>query len=268
MERSPRIHIVFNSAEERRITEPIIVHDPDRLYYFTAHIKSTGQSDEHMDFFENNTNFLKEKIPKMEIIQKAVDYADYIEIIQELSKIIKKEREKNITSEILVNISSGSKITALASTEASMIWNCKTYYVHSTHYNPLLGPRHDGEMIIFKPVMFPIQKPRKNLIDVLKIIDEMIENKYKKKISACSTKFIYKKDLKNILLEKGYIALKKRNENPRNMASSHYMKLNHAYLNPLSLELKCIEISDDKRNKKIYLTPTGKNMLEIFKYLI
>ncbi|MBN1216328.1 MAG: hypothetical protein JXA99_12915 [Candidatus Lokiarchaeota archaeon] len=46
------------------------------------------------------------------------------------------------------------------------------------------------------------------------------------------------------------------------------MKLNQRFLKPLESELKYIEISDDKRNKKIVITEKGRVVLNIFKYLI
>ncbi|TFG21540.1 MAG: hypothetical protein EU529_13330 [Promethearchaeota archaeon] len=171
-----QIHITFNSREDYRILTPILNQIPHKLYYFTAEIKSTGQKDEHLDFFNKNSSFLKEKIPNLIIIQKEVDYTDYIEIIQELSKIIKKEKGTNPNCEFFINIGTGSKITAIASTEAARLWNCKALYVHSTKYDPLTkGARHKGEMIIKYPPIFPAQKPMKKLIKVLKIIDNAIK---------------------------------------------------------------------------------------------
>lgn len=40
------------------------------------------------------------------------------------------------------------------------------------------------------------------------------------------------------------------------------------FLEPLVYEMKYIKISDDKRNKKVYLTEIGKDILKIFKFLI
>ncbi|KKM21564.1 hypothetical protein LCGC14_1634180 [marine sediment metagenome] len=43
---------------------------------------------------------------------------------------------------------------------------------------------------------------------------------------------------------------------------------NTKFLEPLVKEMKYIKISDDKRNKKVYLTEVGKDILKIFKFLI
>ena len=40
------------------------------------------------------------------------------------------------------------------------------------------------------------------------------------------------------------------------------------FLEPMVNKMKCIKISDDKRNKKVYLTEVGEDILKIFKFLI
>lgn len=265
---TPQVHIVFNTAEDRRITDPIIRYAPNKLYYFTAYIKSTGQSDEHMDFYEKNIDILRKLFPQLDILHKQVDYTDYIEIIQELSKIIKIEREENPNCSIYLNIGSGSKITALASSEASMLWNCIPYYVHSEHYNPISTPRHEGDIIIKKPVIFPFKKPRKELIKVLRVIKELIDIRYLLKETVVKEKFIYKKDLLEPLIKKNLLTLEKKNLDPSSQKSSYYMKLNQRYLKPLANNQNYIKISKDKKNQKIYLTDAGWDVIKIFEFLL
>ncbi len=267
---SSLIHIVFNCREDHRITMPIInIPTTYKIYYFTAYIKSTGQKDENMDYYHRNCEFLRNQIPKIQIIQKEIDYTDYIEIIQEISKIIKSERKQNPKCKIMINIGTGSNITALASTEATRLWNCELYYVYSTKYDPSVnGPRHKGEMIIVFPPIFPIIKPNKILIKTLKVINDEIKNKYIGKESEFSRKFLYKKKLIEILIDKGFLKLKKNHKDLRSRQSSYYMKVNKRFLEPLANKLGYIKISDDKRNKKITITKKGKIILEIFRYWI
>lgn len=211
-----KIHIAFNSREDKRITQPIIKYRPNKLYYFVALIKKTGQRDEHMNFYEKNVACIKVKNPSIDIIKQELDYTNYIEILQKLSLIIKTERELNPNCTILINIGTGSKITALASTEASRLWNCKILYVHSTKYDPLIeGAEHKGKMITFEPHIFPLQKPAQKLIEVLKIVEIAIKEKYNGKEVKSTPLFIYKKDLIQILRDKGYLTLKSKHINPR-----------------------------------------------------
>jgi hypothetical protein len=237
------------------------------LYYFTAIIRETGQKDVNLSYFEENCKELEKNLPNLEIIHKELDYTKYIEIIQELSKIIEEEREENSKSEIYINVSSGSKITAIASVEAAKLWDCDTYYVYSTEYNPSgEGPEHKGEMIIKTPITFPIKKPEEIYIRILKLIKKMIGERYEgKKYDKNRPKFIYKKDLISKLFETKLITLQKKNKNVRKLQASKYMK-SQKYLSPMKRELKYIEVSKDKRNKKVFLTELGQEILEIFKY--
>jgi len=266
---SNTIHIIFNSKETQRITEPILFYKPEKLYYFTAYIKKTGQKDQNLKFFDENISFLRENIADLKITHQEVDYTDYIEVIQELSKIIKKERIEDSSCQIFINIGTGSKITAIASTEVSRLWDCNLIYTYTTKYDPFdSGATHKGDLLLKNPQIFPIQKPDKKLIKVLKILQEALIQKYKNKETEVSRNFIYKKNLLEILAEKGYLKLKKKHKNPRFTQSSYYMKLDHNFLKPLATELNYIEISKDKRNKKIFLTEKGKVVLDIFKYLV
>ena len=262
---SPQIHIVFNCEEEERITKPIIDNPPNKLYLFTAFIKKTQQKDINMHFYEKNIKTLKKEIPLLKIIKKEIDYTDYIEIIQELSKIIKYEREENPNCRIFINVSTGSKMASIASTEASRLWDCQIYYVHSSEYEPHgEGQRHKGDFFIFEPITFPIEKPKEIYIRTLKFIDNLIKEKYEDKIYDNSKeKFIYLKNLIYELEAEKYVELVSKHEEPGSFKSALYMKVRN-FLDPLINELKYIEISDDKRNKKVFLTPIGRDIIKNF----
>ena len=152
-----------------------------------------------MRYYDSNTEYLKNNIPNLEVEQREVDYTNYIEIIQEISKIVKQEREVNPNCKIYVNVSSGSKMTALASVEASKIWDLDIYYVYASEYDPdSNGPLHKGDMYMMIPITFPIEKPEKRIIQIIKLIDEMIDTKYsRKEYDQSKRKFMYKKDYKD-----------------------------------------------------------------------
>ncbi len=67
---SKNIQIVFNSKETKRITKPILFYKPNKVYYFTAFIKKTGQKNENIDFYHENINFLEKEIPSLEIVHQ------------------------------------------------------------------------------------------------------------------------------------------------------------------------------------------------------
>jgi len=80
--------------------------------------------------------------------------------------------------------------------------------------------------------------------------------------------FIYKKELIQILRDKGYLMLKSIHFNLRFQLSSYYSKIDKNFLETLKNELNYIRISEDKKNKKVFITEKGDIVLKIFKYLI
>lgn len=259
------IHIAFNSREDRRITDPILLSEPHRFYYFTAHIKATGQNDENMDFFHNNVELLRKSLPSLEIIQKQIDYTDYIAVVQELSRIINVERKEDGSCQIYMNIGSGSKITAIAAAEAARLWGCKIFYVYSAYDPDSDGPLHRGKMILITPPVFPAQKPERELIEILRIIDDAITEKYSKKEVEVKEKYLFKKRLLELLKSEEYLTLKSKHEVTRSRTQAYYGKM-RPYLNTLENELGYIRVDEKHRKHAIFLTETGKNVLQIFKY--
>lgn len=160
-------------------------------------------------------------------------------------------------------------MASIASTEASRLWDCQIYYVHSSKYEPHgEGPRHKGEFFIFEPITFPIEKPKEIYIRILKLIDSLIKKKYQDKIyDKKKEKFIYLKNLIYKLEAEKYIELVSKHEEPGSFKSALYMKSRN-FLEPLVKELKYIKISDERRNKKVFLTSIGIEILKIFKFLI
>ncbi len=269
---SQQVHIVFNSQETDRITKPLLQNPPHKLYYFTAYIKKTKQKDANLKFMEQNIDTIQTHIPSITIIRKQIDYVDYIEIIQQISQIVKIERENNPNTTIYINISSGSKITAIASIEASKIWDLEYYYVYSSQYDPYEeGPLHTGDIIIMKPTTFPTQRPHKDHIRTLKLINKMIEERFAKKQLPKDKlqtveKFIYMKDLINKLESNGVVQLDNKHRDPQKRKSALYMKVKD-FLNPIANGLGYIEISNEKRNKHVTLTEKGKELIQIFQFL-
>lgn len=263
---SPQIHIVFNCDENDRITIPLLNNPPNKIYYFTFFRHKTGQKDKYMSFYDENVELLSKKLPHLEIITTEVDYVEYISCIQEISKIIKNEREKNPNCNIFINASTGSKMTALASVEAAKLWDCKFYYVYGSDYNPSSeGPRQIGEMYIIEPVTFPIKKPELIYLEILKTIRKIIKEKYaKQKKDEIKEKFTDLKHLAKELEKLGIIELKKRHRESafRYSALSQKCRRNLTVLE----ELECIRIIKGRKTIKIILSETGKKILEIFKF--
>lgn len=251
--KTSRIHIAFQGKEIDRIAEPIIQNKGDKTYIFIFR-------DEKTEKFYKQYEAIKQKLEKNKIVTFPIpaEIHDYNNVIQNISQIIKIERERESACEIFINISVGTKITAIAGMDACRIWKCKPYYVLPEEYLPEENEEQLSRGIknIFSPPQFEIVKPEENLIQALKIL-------------ASKKNGMYKKDFKKRLEEKKLLTILKKYEDPRDpkKKSAEYMALNQQYIIPLKQTWKYIEESNEKRNKKIIITQTGLEILEIFKYL-
>jgi len=218
------------------------------------------KTEQFMDQYYAIENQLKEN--NIELISKGIDLHSYVDVIQNISLIIKNERDNNSETKFFVNLSVGTKITAIAAMDACRFWDCTPYYVRSEHYIPEKAVSKQtqalsyGKMEIFSPPIFKIIKPESNLIEALKIINE-------KKTG------IYKKEFRKKLLAKNLLMIQKKYELPNDpkKLSAEYMAMNQQYIYPLRDTWNYIQISDAKRNQKISLTELGEEVIQIFKYL-
>ena len=250
-----RIHIAFQGFEIDRIAEPIIQNRGDKVYIIIFRDEKTEQ-------FMEQFNIIKKKLEEenIQVIQEKAEIHDYNDVIQKISQIIKEEREQNPSCEIFINISVGTKITSIAGMDACRLWNCTPYYVLPEKYLPEEDEKKSslsrGIKKIISPPQFEIVKPKKNLIQALKIL-------------ATKKNGMYKKEFKKRLEEKKLLRILKKYNDPRDpkKKSAEYMALNQQYIIPLKQKWKYIDESDDKRNKKITITKMGFEILEIFKYL-
>lgn len=253
-----RIHIAFQGLEVERISDPILKIRADRAYLF---IFKDEKTEKFMQQYHLIGAILKKS--NIEVVQKGIDLHDYIDVIQNISQVIKKEREANLDSEIFINISVGTKITAIAAMDACRFWDCVAYYVVPEYYISEKEVTKDtvalssGKMEIFEPPKFKLNKPSSKLLEALKIIGEKPGG-------------IHKKEFRKRLLNKNMLKILKTYDNPKDpkKLSAEYMAMNQQFIIPLRDTWNYIVISDAKRNQKLTLTEIGEEALKIFKYLL
>jgi len=220
--------------------------------------------DEKTEHFMDQYHAIEKKLQEnnIEIIRTGINLHNYTDVIQNISLIVKNERETNFETKFFINLSVGTKITAIAAMDACRFWDCTPYYVISEHYIPETAISKQtqalsyGKMEIFLPPVFKLIKPEPNLIEALKIIAEKSTG-------------IYKKDFRKKLLTKNLLKIQKEYEfaNDPKKLSAEYMAMNQQYIYPLRDTWNYIQISDAKRNQKITLTELGAETVQIFKYL-
>ncbi|HEU4443173.1 MAG TPA: DUF6293 family protein [Nitrososphaeraceae archaeon] len=160
---------------------------------------------------------------------------------------------------ILVNVSVGSKIQAIASMMACMMFKdmatIKPYYVVPEKYNTILleekrNQETEGMRDIITLPEYKIEIPNEKLIECMHMISQHKENK------------ITKRELKDLALNKSLIQVGKKETLDREGSSDQaaYMALNKNLIEPL-LDWKFISVEKIGSRHIVSLTNEGINAL-------
>ena len=236
-----RIHIAPVGFEVDRIVLPAISMRADKVWLILH-----NASDDIGGSFSNS---ICEKLSGSGI-EYGFEYADRTQLfdtLRALRIIILKEKK----SAIFINASVGSKIQAIASMMACMMFkdevNIKPYYAVPKRYEMI--PKEQETIGLEKIVTLPeykIEIPPEKLVKCLQIIY----------ISKGNT--ITKKELRDQAIAQNLIHI----ERPENKEQSAYMALKNNLLDPLLLKWKFIQIEKVGRRHNISLTEDGMNALK------
>jgi hypothetical protein len=177
-----RIHITYNVKEDTRITKPIFDEKPGKVYYF--HMVSPSQTDIYLDWRDKNLSTIRQELPNCEIIEFGVNYVDYYELVKTLVEIIQQELKVDPKTRITINLSTASKMVAMANMDIFRIFpNCiDLVYLYSRNYNThrMDGQAvHVGEFFNAMIPFFEMHIPDKELIYGMQILDQIIQEQNK-----------------------------------------------------------------------------------------
>jgi len=226
-----RIHIAPVGFEFDRVIIPIKTNKADRVWL----LRHAPDKEPTLKYLERIRQELKKE--KIECKVAETDLFDLTAVLQQTHEILQKEKNHRV----YVNISSGSKVTAIALALACMIWGGIPYYVKPIEYASLNSHEtiSKGVKDIVEVPKFNIHKPDSKHLDVLKIISNA-KGKIKRKI-------LLEELIMNGKIKSGI------------SDQAKYNFMNRNYLKPL-LDKNYIELS----NSIIVLTEQGKNTLKIF----
>lgn len=236
-----RIHVAAVGFEVDRIVLPAKHMKADRIWLI---IHSDPTDDAGQPFGKLITEQLE--AVNIEYYIEYADRTDLFDTLRALRNIIL--REKN--NAILVNVSVGSKIQAIASMMACMMFKDEVdimpYYAVPEKYATI--PREQETVGLKKVLKLPeykIETPPNNLIRCLEIIHQRTGNR------------IANKDLRDQALAQQLIHV----ERHKNKEQSAYMALKSNLLDPL-LEWKFITVERVGRHHDLILTEDGLNVLK------
>ena len=238
-----RVHIAPVGYEVDRIVLPAKQEKADRVWMLLHENKS---EDKAGPFVTKITKQL-EKLG-IEVKQEDHDRRDLFKIIRAVKNIIEQEKG----NEIYVNLASGSKIQAIGTMMACMMFNdnenIHPFYVEAKNYPGFDAkqPLSTGIKDIQDVPPYSIKIPEEKLIQALEIIKE---NNGK----------LTKKEMAQIAENKKIITV---NAQEKNHSMARFASLDKNIIHPLEDQWKFIKVKKIGRNRWITLTQEGKNAIE------
>lgn len=235
-----RVHIMPVGYEKDRVTQSAIGYKADKVVLI-GHTKDGSEDEKRLDEIEL---ILEEQAIGVERTECDIfDLYDSLGLIAELITNFENE-------EVYVNVSTGSKVTAIAGMIACMAIDATAYYTKAADYSGEY-PK-DIESVQELPD-YPIDAPERQQIVTLHVIKEM----QSKNVRPTKGKLIYMGQqlglpfiTENDVKDKG-----------------KYRVLDNEIVEPMQ-EREYITVTQDGRNKVVELTEEGENALRAFRYLV
>ena len=236
-----RVHIAPVGFEIDRIVLPAIKMKADKVWLVREANPSKEKARRYIE--KITAEFKKQKI-KVEFAES--DRNDIFQILKSVRDVFLREAQ----NDLYVNVSSGSKIQAIACMIACMIFkesNATPYYAEPEDYPATQGKQQStGLKKLTELPKYEIQKPKQELVNALKIIKD-----HGGKITKKEMAILAQKD------ELITINAKEENQDQARFAS-----LEANIIQPLSESWKFVEIQKIGRNRWIKITPEGNNAAE------
>lgn len=156
-----RVHIAPQGYEEERIYEPAVQNNADIVV-----LLSSGEDDDRQSQ-ECRENVVEElENEGITVRHKKCNVFDSTDSIQQITSLIDEYRGDDVN----VNISTGSKITAISGMLACMLTDADPYYVKAKSYGD--EPVTEGVDDVFPVPAYPIEPPEEHFIKVMSFIGE------------------------------------------------------------------------------------------------
>jgi len=169
-----RVHIAAVGFEVERILEPLERERADRVYLLTR-----AEQDAAAPFVAEIERRLRRATWPVEVRIVRTDLWDVFRALASYHSIFARERRTDRTARdvlpIRVNVSSGTKITAIAGTLACMLWKGEPYYVQVSRawysgHTPRVAAVRDVVERVDPVSVYELRAPAAELIEVLEAL--------------------------------------------------------------------------------------------------
>lgn len=236
--RTKSVHIAPQGYETQRVYEPAIESDAD-IVVLLIHPVRTAQGD---DCKEEVMAELDEA--GVEWKQEKCDFFDLYRTLKSFGRVIERYSDE----EIFVNLSTGSKITAIGGAVACMATAVQPYYVKVKGYEGRTISTGVDEAVPLN--IYPIGLPNIQYLEVMRFLEENDE--------------VIKKDVLEFVQENEFPLLSRYS---RKELRNNYGPLNREILDPLETRGMIVQ-KRIGQGKRVLLTEDGENTLEAFEYLL
>ena len=170
-----RIHIAPVGFEVERVTHTLLAERADRVYLLTR-----SEDDRARPFLDEIVRRLRKDRHRIDVRIRPTQIWDVFGALGELRSIFEAEhrvdRHAPGVVPIRVNVSTGTKITAIAGTLACMLWRGEPYYVQvSQSWYSGLTPKVRSVNDVVRRVdpvsIYELRAPAPELVDVLQALD-------------------------------------------------------------------------------------------------
>ena len=236
-----RIHIVPAGFEFQRVTRPLIEMQADKVYLVTFE-----KGDDAKDYLSKIKTELGQNYRHIQVKEVFLNIWDLYECIEGFRKIILEEEGNHV----YINVSTGTKITAIAGMLSCMLWNANPYYTHISYPNKeskSMPSEHVRDSKILPT--YDIRKPETEFMKILKLLKSNRGTMRKSKIIS--------------ELEEEKI-LRTTDQNGGELSGPAKHSQLRALLKPMEQKWKFVEVKASGRRSEVTITKQGENALRIF----
>lgn len=237
-----RIHIAPVGYDFRRVTEPLINMHADKVYLVTH-----KPDDDASKFYSQIKKELSERYRHIQIVEVFIDIWNLFECIGKFREIILAEKPNHV----YINVSTGTKITAIAGMLSCMMWKTNPYYAPVAYPHPKKIeelPTEQVDPVEHLPV-YDIIKPESEYLVILNFLNDN-EGRVRK-----STLIEYLEDKK---------ILRKTDDQGREYEGPAKHSQLRAFLDPMDEKWNYITVEARGRRSEVIMTEQGETALKIF----
>lgn len=236
-----RVHISPIGFEYRRVTEPLKRMRADKVYLIKY-----KSNDDAAKFYRQIEGELEQNYKHIQAKDVLLDIWDLYECVEKFREIILQEQGNHV----YVNVSTGTKITAIAGMLSCMLWDAQPYYA------PISYEGRDQVMDVSEHVLdsealptYRINKPKPEFMQILDLLSRNGGTMEKHQI------------IRN--LEENHIIKKSPDSKGELSAPAKHSRL-RSLLDPMTLEWNLISTKTNGRRSEVSIESQGETALRIF----